>query len=693
MFRPSSTKMASSCPLTPEFPGGQDGPERPRKRLRKGTRSCWECKRRKVRCILAGPANARCEGCRRRGTACISQDLPDTPGQPDHHSSLIDVEDRLGRVEALVEHLVEYVVQDGVLNEVSGQRLRERLRRPTSGTYANRVASPGLLPPPKSLMPTTVTTSVLGASVTANYHELSQKLAEAWPSQHDLDLLLNLPVGNLGLVFSKSRCVPSSQPAIPRDMLQLPPLGSHPVLFAGKLLLLSIFLQGIRSNTTAGGLAKLDSSWHDIISRAVEAAGLVTDHDELAGSIEGIECIMMQSMYYDSAGNVRGAWIAIRRAITMAQIIGLHRGPDAPSPSLGLENMWFRLVQADRYMSLLLNLPQSSSDNVFATPTALDNRTAIEKMRRLDLLAAGRILQLTTSERTNSTITREIDLVLQQASALMPPRWWLLPSSPSDDPTPLLDQFTHFHLLFRLHIPYLLHPSHTSSKIIALTASRAMLTRFLALHHHPALTATTYCRGMALFSFTASATLCIAHLAAAQSHLEGHEDLAFLAHERQGDRGLVDHILVCLKEEEEDEVVRRMAGVLEYLVGIVEAAGEGIGCCYHVGPCLGERSQGCEVGGLEVGRMLLEEEGRGVRVCLPYLGAVEVRRREDGCEVDAGDQVGNGAPKLIEGNGGDDWALYGVDALAFEDGIIVLEEPDHAAVIEPWEGWMSSEAL
>ena len=548
-------------------------------------------------------------------------------------------------------------------------------------------------------MSVTVTTLVHDTPVATKYHELSQKLTEAWPSQHDLELLLNLPVGNLGLVLGKARCAPSSEPAIPRVMLQLPPPGSHPVLIAQKLLLLSIFLRGIRSDTTAAGI--LGSCCHDIMSRAVEAAGLVTGHDELAGSVEGIECIMMESMYYDSAGNVRGAWIAIRRAIAMAQIMGLHRGPNAPSRSLGLEHMWFRLVQADRYMSLLLNLPQGSSDNVFATPTALDNRTAIEKMRRLDLLAAGRILQLTPSERTNSTTTHNIDLLLQQASTLMPPRWWLLPSPPSHDPTPLLDQFTHFHLLLRLHLPYLLdsNPHRTSSKITTLTASRAMLTRFLALHHHPSLTVTTYCRGMTLFAFTASATLCIAHLAAAQSHLEGYGDLAFLAHERQGDWGLVDRVLACLKEEEaaeeaaEEEVVGRMTGLLRCLVGSMEEAGEGIGCCYRVSACLGESSPGDEVGGVEIGRVLIEEEGKGVRVCLPYLGAVEVRRRENGCEVGAGDQAGIGTPEMVEQSGGDDWALHGVDALAFEDAVRGLDEPDHAAALDPWEGWMSSEAL
>ena len=46
-----------------------------RRKIRKGTQSCWECKRRKVRCS----GEQICQNCQRRGTPCIGQDLPDEP--------------------------------------------------------------------------------------------------------------------------------------------------------------------------------------------------------------------------------------------------------------------------------------------------------------------------------------------------------------------------------------------------------------------------------------------------------------------------------------------------------------------------------------------------------------------------------------------------------------------------------------
>ncbi|AEO61199.1 hypothetical protein MYCTH_2311136 [Thermothelomyces thermophilus ATCC 42464] len=50
-----------------------------RRRVRKGTRSCWECKRRKIRCMLPAPGDGACIGCHHRGVACVPQDVPEDP--------------------------------------------------------------------------------------------------------------------------------------------------------------------------------------------------------------------------------------------------------------------------------------------------------------------------------------------------------------------------------------------------------------------------------------------------------------------------------------------------------------------------------------------------------------------------------------------------------------------------------------
>jgi len=63
----------------PRVASSQDayGPAK-RRKVRKGTHSCWECKRRKMKCRFDPRiSSTSCNGCRRRGSPCISQEFPE----------------------------------------------------------------------------------------------------------------------------------------------------------------------------------------------------------------------------------------------------------------------------------------------------------------------------------------------------------------------------------------------------------------------------------------------------------------------------------------------------------------------------------------------------------------------------------------------------------------------------------------
>lgn len=84
-----------------------ESPEAKRRKIRKGTRSCWECKRRKIRCNFGSAADTVCIGCQRRGTHCLSQEYPEEASRPAEKNQQIG--DRIVRVEALIEQLVRKV--------------------------------------------------------------------------------------------------------------------------------------------------------------------------------------------------------------------------------------------------------------------------------------------------------------------------------------------------------------------------------------------------------------------------------------------------------------------------------------------------------------------------------------------------------------------------------------------------------
>ena len=234
------------------------------------------------------------------------------------------------------------------------------------------------------------TSSRLTVQPDGRYDEICDNLVSVWPCKDEFDAIMRVPIGTT-VLFHGIVCMPYSSflgedmPS-PREMLQLPPPGSHPILLARKLLLLGSFLQAIRPGAVEHA-GRLGTKYCGIKSRVVEAATrLVTSNDSLVVSLEGVECIMIESMYQNNAGNLRQAWLTNRRAMAIAQMMGLHLGKSTFSDVIDVkirdriapEYMWFRLVTSDRYLSLILGLPQGSRDNRFATPKALESCEPME---------------------------------------------------------------------------------------------------------------------------------------------------------------------------------------------------------------------------------------------------------------------------------------------------------------------------
>jgi hypothetical protein len=94
----------SHTPLDQEH-GTNEGPQTKRRKVRKGTRSCWECRRRKMKCIFGSPADTICVSCKRRGAKCVDQQFPEQISTPLGRS--LQMGDRVVRVEALVEQLLK----------------------------------------------------------------------------------------------------------------------------------------------------------------------------------------------------------------------------------------------------------------------------------------------------------------------------------------------------------------------------------------------------------------------------------------------------------------------------------------------------------------------------------------------------------------------------------------------------------
>ncbi|KEY67596.1 hypothetical protein S7711_08269 [Stachybotrys chartarum IBT 7711] len=577
--------------------GGAPSPKR--RKLRKGTQSCWECKRRKTRCTFATAAEAICDGCRSRCTPCVGQEYP----------------------EASTGHKA---ASDG----------RQRHMEPVGS------------------QPWPTTFSIGELAEYENPDALSRLLLAAWPSQHDLDLISTVPV-NVSVIYHGAICMPyakffsSKHILSPQQILCRPTETSHPVLMARRLLLLAVLLQSIQPCVAVTKLASMTSDYRSMMTRLVNTASrLVTSNDQLITTLESIECVMVESMYLNNAGYLRRAWVTNRRAMTMAQMLGLHKEQAIDvSKVMTIEAetrerimpdyMWARLVFSDRYLSLMLGFPQGCQDNVFASPEALDGCTPMEKLERIRGVAGGLILQRNHAERTDLAATLAIDKILLDSASLMPPRWWLIPATTTSsaegaeayfhDVIRVMTQMTHYHLLVQLHLPYLLLPApspseYDYSKMSAASASRAILTRFVSFRSPDPSTA--YCRGIDFIAFISSTTLCIAHIESQrQRHVHpGTPATAFqsLEHERLSDRGLLEQalkIMETMAEGHKDAVAQKIAAILRPLLEMEGRSA--MGDCCRTSTSLDTPKQDEGVSGTS-------ESLSKLRIHIPYFGTVKI---------------------------------------------------------------------
>ncbi|RAO65253.1 uncharacterized protein BHQ10_001265 [Talaromyces amestolkiae] len=376
------------------------------------------------------------------------------------------------------------------------------------------------------------------------------------------------------------------------------------------------------------------------MSRAFSSATrLVTSNDELVNSLEGIECTMIESMYLNNAGNLRRAWLANRRAMVMAQMMGLHGS--VKSSSMFLEEktrdridpdyMWFRIVCSDRYLSLMLGLPQGSPEDT--SSDALENFMPVDRMERLESIASGLILQRNRTERTDLVATRKIDKLLLEAAESMPPDWWVSSNFGTiagndgkafEETIRFMMQIAHHHLLVQLHLPYMLLPSSISSnydysKLAAANASRAIITQYISFYD--SISAPAYCRGIDFIAFIASTTLCLAHIESRRQFKDSVTFFQSLEHQRSGDRGSLERLLAIMERmagESSDVVARKISSILQPLLDIEDNSFKG--SCYQI--CA---SEAVEPESRCIGQT--KEAVHELRIQIPHYGIIVIEHR------------------------------------------------------------------
>ncbi|KAJ3522009.1 hypothetical protein NM208_g13045 [Fusarium decemcellulare] len=609
-------------------------PAAKRRKIRKGTTSCWECKRRKAKCHFPSPTSQVCAGCQQRETPCVTQeyeeDLTVVPEQACLVPESIEddktngLEGRLERVEALLQRLLD----GGVCLSTPGFGHRTadtmppslRIAKEDDGDIFDTISR--TFPHIHRLPPTTPN----------NYELISRELYSALPSQRDADLII--AAGNTA-PFLQFLCRPYEDlfrgKMLPASALStFPSPKSHPVLIARSLLYLAHGIQNLHPPTFDLGQLDLGSSTAAAMQRFLDiACRLVTSNDEMMESLEGVECHVLEFAYHINAGNLRRAWLVMRRALSLAQLLGLHHGDHSdltilePTTMASPSFTWHRIVSQDRYLALMLGLPAGTPDDCLGNPQDLTpDDCPMGYLERIHCVIMGRITA-SRHEKTNDGNTvelRSIDLALENAARGMPSDWWLFPStkrgSSSQDEDleevlRILFHITHFSLLIYLRLPHMLRgaeeATHDSSKSACVNASRELLRRYIRFRCMDSIA--FCCTSIDFSAFTACLTLLLAHLRR-WHHNPGVTD--GIAHQRLSDRDMVHETVELMHELSQecgDTVLEKTAEIVTSLARIEADAAKQSGLYGDYGSTNHRRTP-----------------NRSLRLMVPSFGVVSITR-------------------------------------------------------------------
>ncbi|KEY73470.1 hypothetical protein S7711_07495 [Stachybotrys chartarum IBT 7711] len=509
-----------------------------RRKLRKGTFSCQECKRRKKRCLFRS-GESGCAWCRGRGLPCLGQEVvnDDNPDQVGH---------RISHVEGLV----------GQLLQQRQRQVQQRTGQLTT-TSSDSYSGPGI-PPSPSASSISISTYLLSVS----------------PSPSEVALIFT----NGGLARMPHRLLWHGAKD-PLEETHCPPAGAHPVWFGRRLMQLALCLQHIDSRERAG------SRYAALVERHV------TSLDVMIESLEGLETLMLEMLYYINQSKNRVAWLKCRRAIMMAQLMGLDRtdrGEHAKS-------LWFRLVAGDRIMSLELGLPH----HVAEADLSAGSDVPLKQLQSAHLIISGRIISRNLRmqrQRTEITSekrdTKEIDLLAKEAMKLTPADRWAFQSPLSAmeindamaETAKLTVQMSHFSLLVNLHQPFIVHELRSwiaseelsYNRATLVDACRNVLRRFLIIRNYQP--GVSY-RGYDFKSMSSAVALVLAHIV---GHRHGYENV--LEHSRSQDLAMIRQGIALVEHLPHPEP---MIKSLKELLEVEEDISNGADYIWIVGEAMG----------------------------------------------------------------------------------------------------------
>ncbi|TAQ87966.1 hypothetical protein B7494_g3724 [Chlorociboria aeruginascens] len=447
----------------------------PRKKMRKGTQSCAECRRRKIRCNYTAGSSV-CSSCVARGSLCVGQQVEALATD-----ERISLRDRVTKLERLL------VAQERVAN--GGLRLAGTGPDSGSSTAHEDEDSSGDI-------------EILGGSQgvhnTPPFVELMGDAEITWSGSQGSDARSKERI---------ARCSNEQYVEIPSPSLSR--LGSPSRKSAAICSTLRACLPSY--NILIACLSLNHAWWYSFRTKSdpphtkIESLTALAMRTYTSNSPSSL-ALLVAAYARSSSKNYRLYTLVdsliisdLKYAVQVERTTDAMKGISYNSQDPKMNEIWWSVYHGDRFTSLLLGLPYGFNDTHLSLPLKVDEEESgilLKLFSRRTALVTGKLIDRNLHLGTSSIErTMELEDEMVDIAASMPKSWWEIPDcipGPEIEHEPLtqrLLQHVYFlHIRIYLHLPFLLHPVSSSptslyevSKSIGLNSSRQLLKTYIML--------------------------------------------------------------------------------------------------------------------------------------------------------------------------------------------------------------------
>ncbi|KAI1370214.1 hypothetical protein F4677DRAFT_370107 [Hypoxylon crocopeplum] len=551
----------------------ETGPSR--KRLRRSTRSCYQCRKRKVKCQLTNEDVETCAECVKSGTQCTLQ-APETElssGSSPAHDDKLEHESRLERIESLLKKLVE---------------AQER-SRPADGPSESESTVPASLwndillhPPADGTLPFALNHGLVSPQP-PDTPDPKESLVALLPSAQDAVTIVTNTTAWLWGAENPPGSVLTSNDAF--QLLEIGAISKGNAMHVAKtLVLFALYMQQLPANFDAQFLESrsIEGTIELIVARV---KSFILSYEDEACSLDDLECLALLGSIQLNEGAIRKSWMTLRRVLDICRLKGLHNSFSLSARNSSCNDtalrrrLWLSMVCGDCYCSLLLGLepglgiaPFGPNDETWNDPLADDDANV---QRRICLIVARIAQRNAIGHHQDRHVLQEIDEALNRLQDSMPPSWWKVPSFPQDrsldsakEPNRLICQLWFFQARIFAHMPFAFgKTTNDSSNSLesCMEASRITIHRCLGLQY--AKGQLSRCRTVDQSVFLAAVVLLLAKV-----QLQ-HQKTRPTASRYDSDQALVEQVIdafepvgkMCRREH----VARQSSEILSTMLDII----------------------------------------------------------------------------------------------------------------------------